>query len=254
MSGKEEEIELRLPRIRLRALNATPEFITALIIAVVASVATGLRAWATATGPFGHGYISDEVYYATIAEKMAVYMFGYVGPVHAPASGIGYMYWNLEHPPLAKYIIALALMAQHSPYAVAWRIPSVILTSLEPLIVFLGITLGNPRDVRRLIGGAVGAMVFPIETITATVGALALLDTYAAFFITLAIVLAINRRWGLATIAMGLALASKETALPFIFALAVYYYLNSNEARKDRLITSLAIILGPIAKEPVQRR
>jgi len=243
----EEEIEIRIPRIRLRALNASPEFITALIIAVAASVATGLRAWATATGPFGHGYISDEVYYATIAEKMAVYMFGYVGPVHAPASGIGYMYWNLEHPPLAKYIIALALMAQHSPYAVAWRVPSVILTSLEPLIVFLGITLGNPRDVRRLIGGAVGAMVFPVETIMATVGALALLDTYAAFFITLAIVLAVNRRWGLAAIAMGLALASKETALPFVLALAVYYYLNSNEARKDRLITSLAIILGPIA-------
>jgi len=246
MSGREEEIEIRIPRIRLRALNASPEFITALIIAVAASVATGLRAWATATGPFGHGYISDEVYYATIAEKMAVYMFGYVGPVHAPASGIGYMYWNLEHPPLAKYIIALALMAQHSPYAVAWRIPSVILTSLEPLIVFLGITLGNPRDVRRLIGGAVGAMVFPVETIMATVGALALLDTYAAFFITLAIVLAVNRRWGLAAIAMGLALASKETALPFVLALAVYYYLNSNEARKDRIITSLALILGPL--------
>jgi len=246
MSGKEEEIEIRIPRIRLR-INAPPEFITALIIAIAASVATGLKAWATATGPFSHGFISDEVYYATIAEKMAVYMFGYVGPIHAPASGIGYSYWNLEHPPLAKYIIALALMAQHSPYAVAWRVPSVILTSLEPLIVFLGITLGNPRDVRRLIGGAVGAMVFPAETITATVGALALLDTYAAFFITLAIAFAVNRRWGLAAIAMGLALASKETALPFVLALAVYYYLNSNEARKDRIITSLAIILGPIA-------
>jgi len=101
--------------------------------------------------------------------------------------------------------------------------------------------------VRRLIGGAVGAMVFPAETITATVGALALLDTYAAFFITLAIALAINRRWGLAAVAMGLALASKETALPFIFALAFYYYLNSSEALRDRIITSLALILGPIA-------
>jgi len=131
----EEEIEIRIPRIRI---SAPPEFITALIIAIAASVATGLKAWATATGPFSHGFISDEVYYATIAEKMAVYMFGYVGPVHAPASGIGYSYWNLEHPPLAKYIIALALMAQHSPYAIAWRVPSVILTSLEPLIVFLG--------------------------------------------------------------------------------------------------------------------
>ena len=244
MSGKEEEIEIKLPRLRL---NAPPEFITAFIIAIAASAATGLRAWATATGPFSHGYISDEVYYATIAEKMVVYMFGYVGPIHAPASGVGYSYWNLEHPPLAKYIIALALMAQHSPYAVAWRIPSVILTSLEPLIIFLGITLGNPRDVRRLIGGAVGAMVFPIETITATVGALALLDTYAAFFITLAIAFAINKRWGLAAVAMGLALASKETALPFVLALAIYYYLNSNESLKDKLITSLALILGPIA-------
>jgi len=246
MSGREEEIEIRLPRVRLRA-NAPPEFVTALIIAIAASVATGLKAWATATGPFSHGFISDEVYYASIAEKMAVYMFGYVGPIHAPASGIGYSYWNLEHPSLAKYIIALALMAQHSPYAIAWRVPSVILTSLEPLIIFLGITLGNPRDVRRLIGGVVGAMVFPAETITATVGALALLDTYAAFFITLAIALAINRRWGLAAIAMGLALASKETALPFVLALAFYYYLNSNEALRDRLITSLALIVGPLA-------
>jgi len=244
MSEKEEEIEIRLPKIKV---NAPPEFVTALIIAIAASVTTGLRAWATATGPFSHGYISDEVYYATIAEKMAVYMFGYVGRVHAPASGIGYSYWNLEHPPLAKYIIALALMAQRSPYAVAWRVPSVILTSLEPLIIFLGITLGNPRDVRRLIGGVVGAMVFPVETITATVGALALLDTYAAFFVTLAIALAINRRWGLAAVAMGLALASKETALPFVLALAIYYYLNSSEALRDRIVTSLALILGPIA-------
>jgi predicted membrane-bound dolichyl-phosphate-mannose-protein mannosyltransferase len=90
-------------------------------------------------------------------------------------------------------------------------------------------------------------MVFPAETITATVGALALLDTYAAFFITLAIALAINRRWGLAAIAMGLALASKETALPFVLALALYYYLNSSEAPRDKIITSLALILGPIA-------
>ncbi|MFP3319343.1 MAG: hypothetical protein RXO24_02175, partial [Acidilobus sp.] len=35
--------------------------------------------------------------------------------------------------------------------------------------------------------------------------------------------------------------------LPFIIALAIYYYLNSNESLKDRLITSLALILGPIA-------
>jgi len=242
--SEEEKIEIRLPRLKIKA---SPEFTAALIIALASSIATGLRAWATATGPFSHGFISDEVYYATIAEKMAVYMFGYVGPVHAPASGIAAFYWNLEHPPLGKYIIALALMAEHSSYAFAWRVPSIILTSLEPLIIFLGITIGNPKDERRLIGGVAGALVFPLESITATVGSLALLDSYATFFLTIAIALAINKRWGLATIAMGLSLASKETALPFVLALAVYYYLNSKDTLKDKIITSLALIVVPVA-------
>ena len=242
--SEEEKIEIRLPRLKIKA---SPEFTTALIIALVSSIATGLRAWATATGPFSHGFISDEVYYATIAEKIAVYMFGYVGPVHAPASGIAAFYWNLEHPPLGKYIIALTLMAEHSSYAFVWRIPSIILTSLEPLIIFLGITIGNPKDERRLIGGVAGALVFPLESITATVGSLALLDTYATFFLTIAIALAINKRWGLAAIAMGLSLASKETALPFVLALAVYYYLNSKDTLKDKIITSLALIVVPVA-------
>jgi len=242
--SEEEKIEIRLPRLKIKA---SPEFTIALIIALASSIATGLRAWATATGPFSHGFISDEVYYATIAEKMAVYMFGYVGPVHAPASGIAAFYWNLEHPPLGKYIIALTLMAEHSSYAFVWRIPSIILTSLEPLIIFLGITMGNPKDERRLIGGVAGALVFPLESITATVGSLALLDTYATFFLTIAIALAINKRWGLAAIAMGLSLASKETALPFVLALAVYYYLNSKDTLKDKIITSLALIVVPVA-------
>ncbi|TRM78917.1 glycosyltransferase, partial [Sulfolobus sp. D5] len=71
-----------------------------------------------------NGYIGDEVWYPTAAYNLLKYVFHVTPP---PMSTIGYpneqniqTYLNPEHPPLAKYIMAVFIyLLGYNP--VAWR-------------------------------------------------------------------------------------------------------------------------------------
>ncbi len=125
-------------------------------------------------------------------------------------------YYNLEHPPLAKFIIGLSmLISDDNP--VTWRIPSIIMTSLLPLIVFfIVLRLTNP------LIAAFSSLLPLVDKLTFNMGFLALLDVHLAFFIALALLSAIYERYILAAIFIGLAGSVKFSGAFLIFPLFLY--------------------------------
>ena len=237
-------VQLRRPRLRPRRIDRA--YVLGLLVALAAAVATGLATYHVAAAY--KSYVSDEIYYAGTAAKMDLYMFDTDSPVPPPPRQLAYGYWNLEHPPLAKYILAIAEWLGRGSY-MSYRWPSIIMTSLMPLIAYLAVTYPFPdRDARRLaLAGAVASAIFPLESIVRNEGGLALLDVYAAFFTMLSLAFAMQDRYLLAAFFAGLAAASKETAVPIVLAVIVAYYLNSRSPRRARLLGSLVLLALPAA-------
>ena len=229
-------IHVRRPQFRLRRVNRA--YVIGLIVALASVIATGAATYGTVVHL--KGYVSDEIYYAGTAANMNLYMFDTDSRVPLPPSQLAYGYWNLEHPPFAKYILVIAEWLGGGGY-MSYRWPSIIMVSLMPLTAYLAVTYPFPdKDARRLaLAGAVASVIFPLESIIRNEGGLALLDVYAAFFVMLSLAFAMQDRYLLAAFFAGLAAASKETAIPIALAVVIAYYLNSRSPRRVRLLGAL---------------
>ena len=93
-------------------------------------------------------------------------------------------YFNLEHPPLGKYFIALSILIL-GDYPLAWRIPS----SISVLIVFILSYFITVKVLNEIIGHKYSywiALLAPIimffDNAYRTVGLLAMLDPYVSLF------------------------------------------------------------------------
>lgn len=186
-------------------------------------------------------YVSDEVYYVSAAHNLLV-AYGLAPNATVPVPN----YLNLEHPPLAKYLIALSIWALGlRPYA--WRLPGWALGEAALLLAYLvGVRLTERWGLARYAGGLAAASALALDPNYWVQHGLALLDPYAGFFGLLALYLALRAKGTggllLAALAVGLAAASKETAAPLAVALAVYAYLKTR-----RLLPAAAALLIPLA-------
>ncbi len=93
-------------------------------------------------------------------------------------------YFNLEHPPLGKYLILLSMILFHD-YPMAWRLPSIICTSLLYVLGYF-ITRKILLELMNRKYAMVIAIITPIimffDNIYHTVGILAMLDPFLAMF------------------------------------------------------------------------
>ena len=233
-------------------------FWVGLAVALAAAILVGFFVYSFDAAPYASGYVSDEVYYASVAAKLAMYVFGYGGPAPSVASSISDSYWNFEHPPLAKYIMAASIALLRTPSWISYRAPSIAMAVLEPLIIYLAFAWPpgpGKEGVARATAGAVAATIFPLEHIVRVEGGLALLDPYAAFFALVSLALAMRRKYLASAFAAGLAIASKETALPLALALPLFYIANearkpAASVRKAELMLLLPIAIGVISYVP----
>lgn len=197
-------------------------FIVGLILVLGISYMVGFSAYhiaiTTSGGGYNNSYISDEIYYVDSARRILVNVFGYKGQLYPYSGETQPNYYNFEHPPLAKYIIALS-MATLGDKPINWRIPSIILASLIPLIIYLGLSIG--KGIKWIFLGALAALIASSDKILIVMGSVALLDIYAAFFLTIAIVFAYRKNLLLSAVFIGLASASKETGLFGVLALMI---------------------------------
>ena len=218
-------------------------FLVGLIIVLLASIRVALlTSWYASHvsgGGYDNAYISDEIYYVDAARRILVNVFGYRGPLFNYSGETQSDYYNFEHPPLAKYIIA-ASMALLGDKPFNWRVPSIVMATLIPIIIYVGLSWG--RGPRWAIIGTAAGVLASADHILIAMGSVALLDIYAAFFFSLAIVSAFRDRYLLSSVFEGLAWASKETALPGLLAIWILVALRAPRGKVLRLLALTTVI------------
>jgi predicted membrane-bound dolichyl-phosphate-mannose-protein mannosyltransferase len=226
--------------------------------------------------PGGNGYISDEVWYVTSARNILHDFFGvsanspyytttescltegsrvvkeYVnidvvtveggvtcyirrGFPYPDKEGI-LSYYNLEHPPLAKYVIAAVEAVRDEP--IFWRLPSMALGAATLLLVFLA--------ARKLAGElwalAAAALMLFDNTFRAMSG-IAMLDIYLGFFTALLAYLHLSGRLLGTGAALGLAASVKYSGAFPVFGLVYIYTRRSFRELAAVLLVAMSIFL-----------
>jgi len=153
------------------------------------------------------------------------------------ASGIN-NYLNLEHPPLAKYVIAL-IMATVGDYPFYWRLGTIVAGTLLVLFTYL-IT-------RRLLNSAPAALasasLLAADPLARNLSSIALLDVYVALFTAVSFYLALEKRFKLSLLAVLVGSLFKFNTL---FALIPVSLLYVREKLKGRysFLDLIAVFLG----------
>jgi len=181
-----------------------------------------------------NSYISDEVWYAPASYNVMTKIFhlNINQTVPFPSGKNLIDYFNLEHPPLAKYIIGIFIYFLGYNYWV-WRIPSWILGNLIIILSFL-IT-------RRIVGNNIFGNIAGIITSVLIISdpniwimhGIAMLDIYVSFFSILSLYYLIKNDIIKSSISFGLAFSSKFSGAFLIFPL-LYYIKGINISRIKR--------------------
>jgi len=154
------------------------------------------------------------------------------GYPYADVKGIFY-YYNFEHPPLGKYLIGLSLVL-NGDKPISWRLPSVFLTSLLPILLFFIVS-----RITEPIGGAIASLIPHFDKLIFNEGFLALLDVYLAFFVTLSLLFAVYNRYILSAISIGLASSVKLPGFFLIIPLYLYLRFKGKDTRESFIISFL---------------
>jgi Predicted membrane-bound dolichyl-phosphate-mannose-protein mannosyltransferase len=226
--------------------------------------------------PGGPGYISDEVWYVTSARNIlhdflatpanspyyittercltegskivkeyvnidAVAVEGDVacyirrGFPYPDKEGI-LSYYNLEHPPLAKYIIAAMEAIRDDP--LFWRLPSMALGATTLLLVFL-----SARKLAGELWALVATALMLFDNTFRAMAGVAMLDVYLGFFTALMAYFYLSGRLLATGAALGLATAVKYSGAFPIFGLIYLYARRSFRELVAVILMAFSIFL-----------
>jgi predicted membrane-bound dolichyl-phosphate-mannose-protein mannosyltransferase len=126
-------------------------------------------------------------------------------------------YMNTEHPPLTKFIIGFFMLSLGDK-PIVWRIPSIILgTLMLVLICLIVIKITNNYFIVFLV------FLFAfVDSIFMAMSSVAMLDIYAAFFLTLSAWLALRNNYFLSAVSLGLSASAKLTGVFPVVALLIF--------------------------------
>ena len=146
-------------------------------------------------------------------------------------------YLNLEHPPLAKYLIALS-MATLGDRPLFWRIPSIVCGALLVVLSFLVVWEISRNEVAALLT----AFLTAIDPLSRAMSSIAMLDIFVAAFTALATLFVVKRMFRAAVLTTALAACFKFNG---IFALAplLAFVIHEDLKRGDRPLYIFADIL-----------
>ncbi len=185
-------------------------------------------------------YVSDEIYYVDAARRLLRDMAGFEVNESMFSNKTGSDYYNLEHPPLGKYIIALSI-ALCGDTPICWRAPGIVEASLIPAIVALGIYSGRRGSVGALAASA-AALALAAEPSLYRAAAVAMLDIHLAFFTALALALAAAGRARAAALAGGLAASVKMSGAAAVLGVAIVNAYSSRPGERARAASEAVII------------
>ncbi len=165
------------------------------------------------------------------------YAIGYCYP---NANGI-LDYLNLEHPPLVKYVIGLAMLIG-GDWPIVWRVPSIALSAVILVLVYIVIKrILKDDSTSGLLGlAAVAALAFDITF--RSLGMVAMLDIYVAFFTYLTYVMLLMRKLDSMGATLGLGFSCK-----FNGAFPAIPILYEEFRRREPYIVLMTVIVMPAA-------
>jgi len=175
------------------------------------------------------GFIFDEVYYVDGARDLLKY--------GVEVAGVKPEF--IVHPPLGKWLIGLGIQV-FGDTGFGWRFTTALIGSLMILLI----ALIAHRLFRSAILTALASALMAIDGLALVHSRTALLDNFLTFFILLSSYLFLTKRYWWTGIVLGLALATKWSALYFIIAFAAigFYRAFTHYSGRDLIKPTLARI------------
>jgi dolichyl-phosphate-mannose-protein mannosyltransferase len=176
-------------------------------ITIIMGFAITLRLWQL---NLPKGYIFDEVYYAKNAASLIT------DGVELNEQGAAEF---VVHPPLGKWLIGLGIKL-FGNNEFGWRIIAAVVGSTSILIIYLIVQ----RLFNSLFLSNIAAALFALDGLHLVMSRVALLDIFLMFFMLLAFYLILRDNLWLSGVAIGLAAATKWSAvfvIPFLILLTI---------------------------------
>ena len=176
-------------------------------ITIIIGFAITLRLWQL---NLPKGYIFDEVYYAKNAASLIT------DGVELNEQGAAEF---VVHPPLGKWLIGLGIKL-FGNNEFGWRIIAAVVGSTSILIIYLIVQ----RLFNSLFLSNIAAALFALDGLHLVMSRVALLDIFLMFFMLLAFYLILRDNLWLSGVAIGLAAATKWSAvfvIPFLILLTI---------------------------------
>jgi dolichyl-phosphate-mannose--protein O-mannosyl transferase len=178
-------------------------------ISLIITFAVILRLWRL---NLPTGYIFDEVYYAKNANSLIRY------GVELNAQGQAEF---IVHPPLGKWLIGIGIKIFGND-EFGWRISAAVIGTLSVVLIYL-IT---KELFKSVFLSNVAAALMALDGLALVMSRVALLDIFLMFFILLAFYFLIKNDLWLSGVAIGLAAATKWSAI-FLIPFFILLTLNS---------------------------
>lgn len=191
---------------------------------------------------FPRGYIFDEVYH------------GFTAVQYTHGSKEAWEWWTIPpkgvafewtHPPLAKEIMAGSLMLFHTSEQWGWRVPGAILGVASIYLVYL---LGK-QLFRDATVGLLSAFIFSLDGLNFVQSRTGMNDIYLVTFMLASLYFFVKRSSFLSAVFVGLALASKWTALylfPMYGILLIAQVIKQKELQAHQLILGGLLLIIPV--------
>jgi dolichyl-phosphate-mannose--protein O-mannosyl transferase len=176
-------------------------------ISIIIGFALALRLWRL---NLPKGYIFDEVYYAKNAASLIT------NGVELNEQGAAEF---VVHPPLGKWLIGIGIKL-FGNNEFGWRVIAAIVGSASVLLIYLIVQ----RLFNSLFLSNIAAALFALDGLHLVMSRVALLDIFLMFFIMLTFYLILRDNLWLSGVVIGLAAATKWSALfviPFLILLTV---------------------------------
>jgi len=181
-------------------------------ISIIIGFALTLRLWQL---NLPKGYIFDEVYYAKDAASLIT---------HGVELNEGGMAEFVVHPPLGKWLIGIGIKL-FGNNEFGWRVIAAVVGSASVLLIYLIVQ----RLFNSLFLSNIAAALFALDGLHLVMSRVALLDIFLMFFILLSFYLILRDNLWLSGVIIGLASATKWSAV-FVIPLLILLTVNLSRA------------------------
>ena len=181
-------------------------------ISIIIGFALTLRLWRL---DLPKGYIFDEVYYAKDAASLIT---------HGVELNEGGMAEFVVHPPLGKWLIGIGIKL-FGNNEFGWRVIAAVVGSASVLLIYLIVQ----RLFNSLFLSNIAAALFALDGLHLVMSRVALLDIFLMFFILLSFYLILRDNLWLSGVIIGLASATKWSAV-FVIPLLILLTVNLSRA------------------------